>query len=243
MPQQMDEHYASALRAALIEHVAAAPQGRHRRPWRLLIGAGAGALVLGGGVAMAAEWLTPPGADVVTHATSEVTVTRTGSATVELGPAPKDATNIMMKFTCLSAGRFTLPDGSWTRCSEADAKSGTSVVTAKLPLAAGQNGLVITAGADAKWTLSASYAHVTVGDWGVNEDGQTYGRINDNGIPDLVAVEGNNGHWGYAKSSDLMPTPSNPADALAHAGSGPHDIPVYKEDGKTVIDSYTVQGP
>ena len=55
------------------------------------------------------------------RATGNVIVaTRTGSATVDLGPAPATATNVSLTLTCLSVGKFDFPDGSYMTCSPAD---------------------------------------------------------------------------------------------------------------------------
>lgn len=100
MTVQMNDRYAGAPRAALIEHVEAATARHRRTGLRVVAGAGAGVLVLGRGVAAAAAagWLSPlPGGDVVTTEAHPVTVTRTGTATVELGAVPEGATDVMLR--------------------------------------------------------------------------------------------------------------------------------------------------
>lgn len=80
----------------------------------------------------------------------------------------------------------------------------------------------------------------------VNENGQTYGSAADAmalgaDLPDLVLVQGKNGTTGYALREDwLFPTPSNPEEAAAMMESGelgPREIPVYAQDGETVVDT------
>ena len=49
------------------------------------------------------------------------------------------------------------------------------VTTYKLSLAPGQHSTTITATDGARWTLTATYAHVAVSNWGINKDGLRYG--------------------------------------------------------------------
>lgn len=80
----------------------------------------------------------------------------------------------------------------------------------------------------------------------VNENGQTYGSAAEamalgTELPDLIQAEGKNGVTGYVLREDwLGPTPSNPEEALAMMESGafgPREIPVYAQDGETVVDT------
>lgn len=64
---------------------------------------------------------------------------------------------------------------------------------------------------------------------------------------DLVAVLGDNGKVGYVRKSDLDgETPSCPEEAIRmqeereKAGNPPRVINVYKTDGVTVIDTFTI---
>lgn len=83
----------------------------------------------------------------------------------------------------------------------------------------------------------------------VNENGQTYGSAEEAmalgaELPDLILAEGQNGVTGYVLREDwLMPTPSNPEEALAMMESGvfdPREIPVYAQDGETAVDTMMV---
>ncbi|WP_432981946.1 hypothetical protein [Dactylosporangium sp. CA-233914] len=240
MTVQMNDSYASALRAALIEHVEATSARRRRTGLRVVAGAGAGVLVLGGGVAVAADagWLSLPGGDVVTTEAPTVTATHTGSATVELGAAPKGTTDVMLKLTCLTAGTFTFEDGASLVCSAADATAG-NVTTYKLALAPGQHSTSITTASGARWTLSATYAHVAVSEWGKNADGLTYGVVNERGTPDLIAVTATNGRSGYAYNRDLNPT----GPTTLQTGTEPsRTVPVYTSDGHTRIGVFVIGG-
>jgi hypothetical protein len=240
MALQMDDRYASALRAALIEHVELA--GRRRRRTRLRVAAGAGTslLILGGGVAAATAWLSLPGGDVVATKGPAVTVTRTGTATVELGAVPKGVTDVVLKLTCLTAGTFTFEDGASMSCSASDAGSTSGVTTYNLPIAPGQHSTTVAATNRARWTLTATYAHVAISDWGVNHDGLTYGVDNARGTPDLVAVIATNGRSGYAYNRDLNP----PGPTTLQTGpEPPQTIPVYTSDGHTRIGVFAIGDP
>ena len=86
----------------------------------------------------------------------------------------------------------------------------------------------------------------------VNKNGQTYGtyEIDENGEiiePDLMAVIGLDDVEGYVKRVDLYDEanqPNNPEEAIAYMKKrekeGPRIIPVYKEDGKTVIGKFKI---
>ena len=86
--------------------------------------------------------------------------------------------------------------------------------------------------------------------YNINESGESYGTAMDSPDgrdPDLVAVLGDNGIVGYARSSDLDgEMPSSPEEAIMmqeereKAGNPPRVINVYKTDGVTVIDTFTI---
>lgn len=84
-----------------------------------------------------------------------------------------------------------------------------------------------------------------VPDWPVNEFGETYGVQGDSPVsPDLIRVSASNGATGYVRSKDLNgPTPTSPEQAMewqeANKGKS-REIPVYKEDGRTVIGSFRI---
>ncbi|MGL5694545.1 MAG: hypothetical protein ACRCXA_10745 [Peptostreptococcaceae bacterium] len=85
-----------------------------------------------------------------------------------------------------------------------------------------------------------------------NDSGETYGTYIDKGDgeweePDLMAVVGLNNVEGYVRKVDLYDEenqPNNPEEAIAYMKKiekeGPRIIPVYKEDGKTIIGEYEI---
>jgi hypothetical protein len=83
----------------------------------------------------------------------------------------------------------------------------------------------------------------------VNEQGQTYGTLLDGpaGVePDLIEAEGDDGEIGYVLGDDLDgPDFSSPEEALAWQNSQSKrstdaTIPLYAEDGETVVGSFTL---
>jgi len=243
---EMDRAFADALRAALVDHVTTAPAVRRRRRWHRAVGSGIGLVLVGGGVAVAQGILPLPGGDVVTDLSHTVTVTRTGTSTVELGDPPGDVTSIELELTCLSPGSFTYEDGASMLCSTRDVDEGLGTSWYTLPLAPGQHTTTITTSADAQWTLTASYSRHAPTGWATNANGDTYGIANDQGEPDLVAVIATSGRQGYAYRTDLAgPMPTSPEQAVEWSrqdAGQTHTIPVYESDGTTKIGEFVVGG-
>lgn len=89
-------------------------------------------------------------------------------------------------------------------------------------------------------------------DYPVNQDGLTYGAdkpellIDIKDRPDLQLVVGDNGIEGYCYKEDLFDfsSPSSPEEALRLQEERKNTkkiINVYKNDGKTVIDTFTMR--
>ena len=235
MTVKMDEAFASSLRAALVEQVGSTVARRRRKRWHVTLGAGLGALLVGGGVAVAASVLPLPGTDVVTPLASSVTHTGTGIGTVESSNPPAGATVIDLKLTCLTAGTFITADGASMVCTTADAGHGT--MGWQLPVHVGQHATVIRAGDGETWRVVATYSDVTTTAWGTNPEGLTYGVENDTGTPDLLAVIATNGKTGYVYSRDrLVPEPTRLPPGVST--SKPILLPVYTSDGHTVIGQF-----
>lgn len=84
-----------------------------------------------------------------------------------------------------------------------------------------------------------------------NAEGDTFGKMPTEGgieqLPDLVAVVGIHGKTGYARAEDLgvaAEPPSSPEEAVRQqqARSADREIPVYAEDGATIVDTFIVHG-
>lgn len=231
---------------------------RHRLlgRWRhtgLVIGLGVG-LSVGGGVAVATGFFSQqqPGAPSDTQLSHVVTVSRTGTATIDLGPAPHRATDVTLTLTGLNVGNYHFPDNSSLGCSQSDltrAPYGCQAIEV-VPLRTGQHTVTITTSADASWRLRATYINRVITPWKTNALGETYGVANVHGFPDLIAVIFGNGEGtGFIKSTDMNCAmsgghpPTSPAEALARQKSldgRSIAVPVYKSDGKSKIGTYYV---
>lgn len=248
----MSDQFAAAFRGTLVDHITDATHPRRHR--RFLLGiAAALALVLGGTVAAAAAGLFAlPGGTETTPLTTAQSDTFTGTGTLDLGPAPETATGVALSFTCLTSGKFVFDDGASVTCATPD--DATHPTTYVLALTAiNGNGVTVTTGADAAWTLTAGYVAEETSDWAVNDSGKTYGVINGNGEPDLIAVIATNGQQGYVHRSDLEDADgttaarsfTSPEDAIRwqeqNAGVV-HVIVVYESDGTTRIGDFQVGG-
>ena len=247
---EMDPEFAVALRELLVETVQDTARVRRRRWWRLGPGIFAGLTLMAGGVAVAAGLFSPPGAPTDTSLGAAVSATRSGSATIDLGPRPAGATDVSLTLTCLTPGTFDFPNGSSVSCSAADLSNPTVAPQASevVPLSPGIDTVTIDTSANASWTLRALYVNRVTTPWGINANGQTYGVANQNGTPDLIAVVINQGKTqGYVEASELNCAsggdPKSIAQALAWSAQNRNiSIPVYKSDGTTIIGSFIIGG-
>lgn len=244
---QMSDVFAAALRRELVERVRRAP-GRRRR---LFAGVGMSAvLVAAGAVGATASGLLPlPGGRNVDTLAESVSTTVTGTGVLDAGPPPAEATALSLVLVCDTTGRFAFPDGASMVCDVPGSAAGY-----ELPLAAAADGRIrINADAGARWTLAATWVRSTTTEWARNATGDTYGVENENGAPDLIAVQATNGTFGYVHRDDLEDADGttasksfrSPADALAwqaEYGGRITYIPVYESDGTTVIGEFQVGG-
>jgi hypothetical protein len=249
----VDELFSDALRAKLVTEVEKIAPSRAKKRGRLWAGTAvvAGIGLLGGAGATAAGLFSIPGSRQVTPLASPVTETNTGTASVQLGPAPEGATGIELQLNCLTPGRFEFEDGANTTCRPEDVGTRQDWTGYTLPLKAGKESITITTSPEARWKLTAQYVNTKITDWAVNSNGDTYGAENENGSPDMVAVIATNGTSGYAYRTDLedangttaSKTFKSPADALAwqEANKGKEFvIPVYDTTGKTVVGEFVI---
>lgn len=249
----VDDVFSDALRAELIAGVAMAAPARTRRRTRFWAGAAvlAGLGVLGGVGAGAAGIFSTPGSAQIRPLASPVTETHMGTATVQLGPAPEGTTGIDVQLNCLTPGRFTLEDGANIICSQADVGTPQDWSGYTVPFKAGDESLTITTSPEARWKMTAQYVDTKITDWAVNANGNSYGALNENGSPDMVAVMATNGALGYAYRTDLedangttaSKTFKSPADALAWQESikgRTFVVSVYDSTGKTVVGEFVI---
>jgi len=193
-----------------------------------------------------------PGATTTIDLSKPVTVTGTGTRTIELGPRPDGATAANVSVVCLTAGRIVYPDGASAVCDKPASESAIadprSANYGLIDLDPVQTSLTFRAKAGVGWKVVANYVRTETSEWGVNAKGQTFGVQRDGKSPDLIAVVTTDGKQGYAYVKDLdgrWPVPTSPADALAQQGADEGrswSVPVYESDGETIIGEYTI-GP
>ncbi|MCB5292226.1 peptidase M56 family protein [Arthrobacter sp. SO3] len=249
----VDQVFSDALRAELTARVEKAGPARRRKRSRLWVGTAvfAGLGLLGGVGAAAAGLFVLPGSPVVTPLASAVTETHTGTATIQLGPAPEGSTGIEMELHCLSPGTFEYGRGASSTCGQDDVGTPQDWTGYTIPLTPGEESITITTSPEASWKLTAQYVNTEITDWAVNAEGDTYGALNENGSPDLVAVLATNGTPGYAYRTELedangttaSKTFKSPADALAwqEARMGKtFVVPVYDSTGKIVVGEFVI---
>jgi hypothetical protein len=247
----MDPIFTAALREALLVTARDVHQARRRWRWRLGAGMFVGSTLVAGGAALASGVFSQPGAPVDTPLANIVTATRTGSATVKLGPPPAKSTHLSLILTCRTIGTFYFPNGSGMSCDATDLRRPFpegQQASEVAPLTPGQNAVTITTSAHASWTLQAVYVNQVTTPWGTNAADQTYGVQNQKGTPDLIAVVVDHGKaQGYVKASELSCAErgdvKTPVQALTWDKESQNrniSIPAYKSDGTTVIGSFII---
>lgn len=185
-----------------------------------------------------------PGETTVAPVGNTVTVSYTGTATIDLGPAVAGANSVILDLTCVSTtGKLSVPltsgvvqDSSGTTSPGGDETAGFDCATVARTvhitdglLSPGGTSITVTADPGTTWKAVAQYGTATTTDWGVNANGQTYGTANKkNGMPDLQSAQATNGAIGYIYTSEV----------LAFPGSG--YLNVYESDGTTVIGKFPI---
>jgi hypothetical protein len=232
----------TAFRAALVEHV-----NTHARPsWIIAGGATALALFAGTATAAATGLLALPGSTEVTPISdTNSSSSSTGTRTIDLGPAPSDATGITVSLHCLTPGTFTLSGDTGLTCTASDFEENSPVPgfdSYFIPLTAAADGrLTVTASDDSRWEMTATYASIRSTDWGVNASGETFGVENDSGSPDLIAAIATNGVAGYVRRDDLAEASRAWTAEEQAAGQGNRSIPVFDESGHNRVGSFEVK--
>ncbi|WP_435527585.1 hypothetical protein [Microbacterium aurantiacum] len=248
---RMSPEFATAFRARLVEHVNTTARPKRRRA--LLTGGITLTLVLGGTAAAAATGLIPlPGGTEVTELAETTSGTFTGIGALELGQRPAGATGVAVSLTCLTPGTFTFDDGASVTCGDGSDSAHPTTYVVPTEAVTGNQVSIVT-GPDAVWTMTATWVLADTTEWAVNADGYTYGVINENGEPDLIAVLTADNQPGYVWRADLYDANgttaaesfTSPEDALrwqeANAGTV-HYLPVYESDGTTQIGEFEVGG-
>jgi hypothetical protein len=165
---EMDPVFTAALREALVATVKDTPRVRRRWRWRLGAGTFVSLTLVAGGLALASGVFSPPGAPIDTSLGSGMTVTRTGPATIALGPPPAGATSLSLALTCLSVGTFYFPNGSSESCDATDLNLPFHQASEVVPLSPGVDTVTIKTSANASWTLRAVYVNRVTTSWGAD---------------------------------------------------------------------------
>jgi hypothetical protein len=247
---EMDPVYTAALREVLVTNAMSAPRAKRRWRWRIGGGIIVSLTMAAGGVALATGLFSQPGGPINTQLGSIVVATRTGTATIDVGPPPVGANEISLTLTCLTASSFNFPNGASMICNAADLSQPSAKRAASeiVPISPGVDTVTIVTSSNATWTLQANYVSQVSIAWGVNANGQTYGVSNQSGTPDLIGVLIDDGkNYGYVKKSDLNCAsggdPSSPSEALEWQKVSQNrniSIPVYESDGVTAVGTFTL---
>lgn len=240
---ELDTDFAAAIRGELaaVGTKASRLQRRQRRT-RLAV---AGVIAIGAmattGAAIAVTGF--PGTTTVAPIGTVVAVARTGTATIDLGPAVHGANTVILDVTCISGtGAISVPSTSgfsqdaagkttpMVGTSEWDCATRPTTVHIKNGfLAPGSTSITVSAEPGTAWKALARYGGATTTSWGVNAHGQTYGAPNaKNGFPDLQGAQATNGRLGFISVKEFS----------AFRGIG--CIDVYEADGSTVIGRFGI---
>jgi hypothetical protein len=246
MNERPSPEFAARLREELLMEVASTKRARRRsfRPVALAATAVLGVAGGGAGVAVATDLVSLPGTDIVTETTGRGTATGTGSGSIPLDPPSAGATHLSIQFTCVTPGSFTLADGAFTTCHADDIGTEGATMFHRLELPVGASTSVTTDRASASWSAVVSYVEVKTTEWEQNDNGDSYGAVNNRGEPDLIAVIATNGREGYVYADAMDgPESTSPEEALTwqeeHAGEVV-SLPVFLADGETQIGEFVL---
>ena len=112
----------------------------------------------------------------------------------------------------------------------------------------------VVAGVAATSVVGASSAQtptLSVGGFPTNANGQTYGSssgVSFDSQPDLILAIATNGRTGYISRDAMEAVDGSNVSSLAQAAAymsqdASHTIPVYEQDGTTVIGSFAIPAP
>jgi hypothetical protein len=247
--------FARAVRAELVATgTKESSMQRHQRRTRALA-IGIAAIVVAGATTGAAVAASYSGLTTVTPSATPVTVTHTGTATIDLGPAVKGANSVIVDLSCISGtGKVSVPltpdvaqntkTGKVTTSTDSESTEfncGTLTRGVRVNdgfLAPGSTSITITVDPGTTWKATAQYGTATTTDWSVNANGQTYGADNKkNGEPDLQPAYATNGAIGYIYTNEILFR----ADGVPHQDGD--TINVYESDGTTVIGKFYFGDP
>ncbi len=241
----LNSDFADAVRAELVAiGTKKSRLQQHQRHTRLVVSGIIVIAVVGATTGAAVIINNFPGTTSVAPVGHVVSATHTGTATIDLGPAPSGSNSVILDVTCISnTGNITVPAtpgvtqdasgkiaNSMTEWGEWDCARRSSTVHIKDGyLSPGSTSITVTADPGTTWKALAQYGDTTTSAWGINAHGQTYGASNKkNGSPDLQGAQGTNGKLGYINVNEW--------DSFMGTGY----INLYESDGTTVIGKFSI---
>ncbi len=245
MNTTIDPTFASALREELVALPTVQPRRTGRRV--AVISAGVIGAVSIGGVAVAG--LRPAGDVATPPLAPPVILNGVGPATVALPKAPDGAAYVRVELTCYDGTRCHTPgggnDGPATQPKiQRDALPLTSTPdpenAQQLDPLDPSAGLPIDVNPGTHWRLYAVYTDGLNPEPAPVGNGMTLGIPNDVELPDLVPALASNGKSGwvlYHELTDLAVVQLTPD------GTRQAPIPVYADDGETILGSIDVSRP
>lgn len=253
-PVTVQQPYSPQDAAAMVRAItssppplATAPVGlRHRPRRRLLVGAGVvGVVALGGVTAVAG--LRPAGEVASAPLAPPIILSGVGPAAVPLPAAPKGATYLRLELTCFDGTLCATPGGSVSY----DKPSGPMVQRDAVPLTSAfdptnaqaippldvTRGLPVIVNEGTHWRVYAVFTDALTSKTASLPDGRTLGIPNNVEWPDLVPAVATNGRAGWVRYHTLV---DQAHPTLTDAGVSQAPIPVYDQDGVTVLGTADV---
>lgn len=243
MHQTLDPVFTNALRHELRN----LPHASRRRSKVPVFLAGVVGLLVVGGAAVAS--LLPPGEVATAPLAAPVILNGVGPATVPMPPAPDGAEYLRVELACFEATRcFTAGGGIEGERPE------TLVQRDALPLSdaadpANQQrldpldpdlGVEVDVEPGTHWRLYAVYTDGLSPEPAPVEDGLTLGIPSNSIVPDLIPAVSTDGDPGWVRYSLLL---SEAQPTLTDDGTRQAAIPLYADDGVTVIGEVDVSQP
>jgi hypothetical protein len=247
----LDPVFAAALRRELVALPTATPRRVRRRLGVIATGV-IGAVTLGGVTAVAS--LMPAGEVASPPLAPPVILNGVGPAKVILPAAPKDAVYLRVELTCYDGTHCWTPGGGVGMRQGGVEANAPMVQRDALPLSAEPDphnaqslaplepasGLPIDVDPGTHWRLYAVYTDGLNVEAAPVGNGQTLGIPSNDVVPDLVPAVATNGKAGWVNYHQLT---DQAHPELTQAGTGQAPIPVYADDGTTIIGKANVSQP
>ena len=247
MNQTLDPVFAAALRRELTALPHAEP-ARPRRRLAVVAASALGAVAVGGAAAIAG--LLPAGDVATPPLAPPMIVNGVGPATVSVPAAPDGAAYLRLELACFDGPRCATAGGA----VEGPVDGVTKVQRDVLPVTDDADptnpqaldpldpasGVRVDVEPGTHWRLYAVYTDGLNPDPAPMDDGRTLGIPSNTVLPDLVPAVATNGKPGWVEYG-LLTHRADPR--LTPDGVQQDPIPVYDNDGTTVIGQADVSAP